>query len=43
VRGIRLIAAFSPAIHYWARAIASPATGIERRIDEVVATDAPPR
>ncbi|MFF4033672.1 APC family permease [Streptomyces sviceus] len=38
---ILLIAAFSLAIYYWARATASPAAEIERSIDEVVVTDAP--
>ncbi|WP_329289966.1 APC family permease [Streptomyces pseudovenezuelae] len=38
---ILLIAAFSLAIYYWARATASPVTEIERSIDEVVVTDAP--
>ncbi|MDH6448362.1 MULTISPECIES: APC family permease [unclassified Streptomyces] len=38
---ILLIAAFSLAIYYWARATASSAAEIERSIDEVVVTDAP--
>ncbi|MFE1832952.1 APC family permease [Streptomyces sviceus] len=38
---ILLIAVFSLAIYYWARATASPAAEIERSIDEVVVTDAP--
>jgi len=38
---ILLIAVFSLAIYYWARAAASPAEDIERSIDEVVVTDAP--
>ncbi|MFF7132900.1 MULTISPECIES: amino acid permease [unclassified Streptomyces] len=38
---ILLIAVFSLAIYYWARATASSAAEIERSIDEVVVTDAP--
>ncbi|WP_028808444.1 APC family permease [Streptomyces canus] len=38
---ILLIAVFSLAIYYWARATASPAAEIERSIDEVAVTDAP--
>ncbi|GLP63989.1 amino acid permease [Streptomyces sp. TUS-ST3] len=38
---ILLIAVFSLAIYYWARATASSAAEIERSIDEVVVTEAP--
>ncbi|MFE9611175.1 hypothetical protein [Streptomyces sp. NPDC006012] len=38
---ILVVAAFSPAVHYWARATASRPGEIERSIEEAAVTEAP--